>query len=457
MEKIGSPIEFLYNVFNEAENTPAFVYQGDEYSYAWFLEKIRLWSEDIISRKCNIGTVIGVSGDYSPSLCALILALVDQRMIVVPLASVHRTEKDELRALAEVEFEYVFDANGEVEVTKYQPIVNNELLRKFKEIHQPGLVVFSSGTTGIAKGILHDFTKILEKFKIRKKQFRTLTFLQIDHLGGINTLLYALSNAGTIVNISSRSPHEICQAVEKYQVETLPVTPSFLNLLLASGEFRKWDLSSIKLITYGTEVMPSSTLSRMRTELPNVKFQQTYGLSELGVLRTKSKEDGSLWVKVGGEGFQTKVIDDVLWIKAESAMVGYLNAPNPFDAEGWFNTDDKVEQEGEYIKILGRQSDLINVAGQKVYPSEVENVLMQVENVKDALVTSESNLLVGNLIIAKILTINPEDPDILKRRITQFCKQQLSPYKIPKRIEIVDYDVYGSRFKKMRKIEIPKV
>ena len=112
--------------------------------------------------------------------------------------------------------------------------------------------------------------------------------------------------------------------------------------------------------------MPQATLDRLINIFPNAKLQQTYGLSELGVLRSKSEKDGSLWVKLGGDGFGLKVKDDILWIKSNFAMIGYLNAPQPFDDQGWFNTQDKVEVKGEYFRILGRETDLINVGGQKV-------------------------------------------------------------------------------------------
>jgi long-chain acyl-CoA synthetase len=67
--------------------------------------------------------------------------------------------------------------------------------------------------------------------------------------------------------------------------------------------------------------------------------------------------------------------DGLLEIKAKSAMRGYLNAESPFTPDGWFKTGDAVEVDGEYIKILGRKSELINVGGEKVYPAEVESVI----------------------------------------------------------------------------------
>ena len=111
--------------------------------------------------------------------------------------------------------------------------------------------------------------------------------------------------------------------------------------------------------------MPESTLKRIHEIFPQVQLLQTYGLSELGILRSKSKDSTSLWVKVGGHGFETKVVDGILWIRAQSAMMGYLNAANPFDEEGWMNTEDEVEVDGDYIRILGRRTDIINVGGQK--------------------------------------------------------------------------------------------
>jgi acyl-CoA synthetase (AMP-forming)/AMP-acid ligase II len=220
--------------------------------------------------------------------------------------------------------------------------------------------------------------------------------------------------------------------------------------MLMSGEIDKHDLSSLKRITYGTEVMPPTTLARVRDLFPTVELQQTYGLSELGVLRTKSKSDGSLWVKVGGEGFQTKVVDGTLWIKSDSAMIGYLNAPQPFDSDGWFNTEDRVLVDGDYIRILGRSSEIVNVGGQKVFPSEVEATLMEMSNVEDAVVRGEPNPLMGMIVAASIRLAAPEDLAAFRRRMMEFCSSRLSDYKIPMRVDFVDSSLVNSRFKRQR-------
>src|SRR6185436_3535111 len=140
--------------------------------------------------------------------------------------------------------------------------------------------------------------------------------LLLDHIGGVNTLFYTLSNGGAIIAAPHRTPASICETIARHRVELLPTSPTFLNLLLLSGEHRRHDLSSLKLVTYGTEPMPLSTLERLGEELPGVKLQQTYGMTELGILRSQSRGNDSLWVKVGGEDFETRVVDNRLRIRA---------------------------------------------------------------------------------------------------------------------------------------------
>jgi acyl-CoA synthetase (AMP-forming)/AMP-acid ligase II len=181
-----------------------------------------------------------------------------------------------------------------------------------------------------------------------------------------------------------------------------------------------------------------------------VRLSQTYGLSELGILRARSKSSDSLWVRLGGEGIETQVRDGILWVRAASAMLGYLNAESPFDPDGWFNTQDEVVTDGEYFRIRGRRSEIINVGGQKVYPSEVESVLLQVSNVRDAVVLGEPNPLTGQIVVAYLNLKEAEPLDSVRRRVREACRDRMPAFKIPARIEIVDEAQYSVRFKKTR-------
>src|SRR5947209_16819005 len=106
-------------------------------------------------------------------------------------------------------------------------------------------------------------------------------------------------------------------------------------------------------------------------------------------------------MRLGGDGFETRVVDKVFQIKDKSAMLGYLNAPSPFTEDGWFRTGDAVEVDGEYIRICGRKSEIINVGGEKVYPAEVESVLQLIAGVADVVVSAEKSPLTGQMVQAK--------------------------------------------------------
>lgn len=431
--------------------TWAIVWRDQPFTYGWLSENIDSWGRQLETSSVQPGQVVALEGDYSPKVCALLLALIERRVIVVPLTSASESQKEEFMETAEVQVVFAFDDTENWRVHRRNVVVEHPLTRQLIELGDPGLILFSSGSTGKSKAALHNFSAILEKFKMRRHALCTLVFLMLDHIGGLNTLFYTLSNSGTAVVVESRDPSIVCQAIERHGVELLPTSPTFLNLLLISEAYRDYDLSSLKLITYGTEAMPEYTLKRINEILPGVRLLQTYGLSELGILRSKSKDSKSLWVKVGGEGFETKVVDGILWIRARSAMMGYLNAPSPFDAEGWFNTGDAVEVDGEYVRILGRQSEIINVGGEKVHPAEVESVLMEMENIKDVVVRGERNPITGNMVVARVNLLEPEDVVALKKRIRAFCKDKLARFKIPVKVEVVESDQFSARFKKLRR------
>jgi acyl-CoA synthetase (AMP-forming)/AMP-acid ligase II len=274
----------------------------------------------------------------------------------------------------------------------------------------------------------------------------------MDHFGGFNTLLSTFAYGGVGICVSERTPEVVSRTIQQSRATLLPTTPTFLNLLLASRSYTQFDLSSVTLITYGTEVMPEATLQRVKTIFPNAQIKQTYGLSELGVLRSKSESDDSVWVKIGGQGFEVKVVDNVLWVRSEANMVGYLNAPNPFDQDGWMCTGDQVEVRGEYMRILGRESEVINVGGQKVFPVEVETVLLQDENISEATVFGAKHPLMGQVVHARVSLQRPEDPEALTERLRRVCLSRLARYKMPVRFLIVTDEVQsGARFKKLRR------
>ena len=431
-------------------DAPALIWKDQTLGYAALLRHVDHWSAALRERGVMAGQVVAIEANFSPNSCALLLALIELGAICVPITPMMAPHRDKFTTIAEAQWLISLGENDETTITAYDRSVSNALTLSLIGRGHPGLVIFSSGSSGAHKAILHDFVGLLAKFETPREQKVTMTFLLFDHIGGIDTMLGTMSSGGTLVTTASRDADTVCRAIATHRVHTLPTSPTFLNLMLISGAWREHDMSSLRVIAYGTEPMSPLTLQQLSAAFPHVRLVQTFGMSELGVLRSKSRDSTSLWVKFTGDGYQVKVVDNVLWVKSPTAMLGYLNAPDLFDAEGWLNTQDAVEVDGEYVRILGRVTDLINVGGQKVYPSEVEAVLMEMPNVRDVAVAGEASPLTGQFVAARFNLRTPEPLPDFKRRMRTFCKGRLVNYQIPVRIEIVDHELSGVRFKKMR-------
>jgi long-chain acyl-CoA synthetase len=446
----ASAAPWLFAAMKERGETPALVWGGAVLSYGDLIARTEKFEQELDARGVGAGSVVLIEGSFSPNAVALLLALIRKNAIAVPLTPVSRVHRDRFVEIAEASSAFEFDEEDHYAFVPLGGVVENALTQKLIARGHPGLVIFSSGSTGNPKAVLHDFQAMLEKFNKAGAPKSILTFLLFDHIGGMDTLFHSLASGGTMVTTKTRDPDVVCAAIAGHRVHTLPASPTFLNLLMVAGVAQNHDLSSLRVIAYGTEAMPPNLLTRLQNAFPNVKFVQTYGMSELGVLRTRSREGDSAWIKFTGEGFETKIVNDVLWVRTPTAMMGYLNAPDLFDEDGWLNTEDAVEVRGEYLRILGRVTDLINVGGQKVYPAEVENVILQMDNVRDVSVYGERSPLTGHFLAARVNLINPEPFDAFKKRLRTFCRERLASYQVPVRIEITDRDQFGVRMKKMR-------
>lgn len=430
---------------------PAIVWGGSELTYLQFLDLINSCELRLSESGVKEGSICSVLGDFSPNTCAIFFALMRMRAIIVPFTRAISQDLDKFKVIAGVEIAIEVDERDSISIRAEAIEQANQLVVEFRKEGAPGLIVFSSGSTGLPKGILHNCERVMHKFEIERKPWRSILFLLMDHFGGFNTFLAAFAYGGVAICVNDRQPNSICQTIQNTRATLLPTTPTFINLLIASRSYSSYDLSSIKLITYGTEVMSDATLKKTKVAFPNAQLKQTYGLSEVGVLRSKSEKDESPWVKIGGDGFEVKIIENILWIRSEANMVGYLNAPSPFDEEGWMCTGDQVEVKGAYMRIIGRQSEMINVGGQKVFPIEVENILLQDENIQEATVYGAKHQLMGHVVHASITLYQDEPLNIFTVRMRKFCNSRMAKYKVPVKFIINKNDrQHNDRFKKIR-------
>lgn len=443
-------VDIIIKMFGNYRNKQAVIWNDKIYSYDYILSLIGYWRQNIDAFGIVAGDVVAIKSDFTPNSIALFLSLAECGCIVVPLSTdsdCSYTKKSLCRYVISVtknDRVGIERAKGDNVSHKYY-----DLLRKK---NCPGLVLFSSGSTGESKIIVHDLNILFNRYIKAGKAYKSIVFLLFDHIGGINTMMYLLSSGGCMVIPDSRTPRSVLKIIEKWKVQLLPTTPTFINMILLSEAYKTYDLSSLKIITYGTEPMAQIVLERLHCILPNVRLYQTYGLSEIGIVKLKSKNSESLWLKITDNNCKIKIVDGFLYVKAESSMIGYLNCPDVLDNDGWFNTGDKVEEKGGYIRILGRDSDIINVGGEKVYPSTVESVLQGMDNIADVVVYGLKNSIMGYIVCADIcLKKNQEKKEFIKD-LRSYCMGKLKEYMIPVKIRIVDKIEYSNRFKKNRRV-----
>ena len=400
------------------------------------------------------GDRVVIIGDHGASATTTLIEAIRRGAVVVPLTPRTRAGRGEqLDRLAWAQF--VVDCDDlEAPVAPVDPPEDAEpaLLADLRASGHPGMILFTSGSSGEPKVVVHDLQRLLEPFRDPGRPLRTVSVLLFDHWGGLNTLLRVVASGGFLACPASRRPDDICALVEKYSLELLPASPSFLNMMLLSGAKGRYDLSSLQTISYGAEPMPPALLARLTRTFPDVRLQQTYGLVELGVMKTRSASSDSLLMEVGGDGYELRVVDGLLEIRAEASMLGYLNAPSPFTEDGYFQTGDRVEVQDGYIRVLGRESEMINVGGEKVMPTEVESVLLTCNEVADAVVYGEPHPLLGQVVVADVVALHGADADVaaVRRAVRAHAAERLPPHQVPMKVRVVEGPLVNDRQKRVR-------
>ena len=441
-------MSFILDKFKSFNSKNAIVFEDRIYTYEEFIKQIKDYKN--ILDKHNISSkVVVILGDYSFYNLALFFALYENKNIIVPITSNIKKVQDDFIEESFCQTIIKTDEKNLL-IQDLKTTFSHNMIDNLREKNSSGLILFSSGSTGKPKAMIHNLDTLIDSFKDKKeKSMNMLVFLMFDHIGGLNTVFNALCMGACLIIPKIKDAKTICELIEKYKIMVLPSSPTFLNLILISQEYKNYDLSSLRMITYGTETMPQSLLLKLKEVFPKVKFLQTFGTSETGISTTSSKSSNSLFMKLEDINGEYKIVENELWLRSKTQVLGYLNASmDSFTSDGWFKTGDLVEVDGEYIKIIGRAKEVINVGGQKVLPSEIESIILEMEEISDCMVYGEKNAITGQTVVCDVvLNKNIEN---IKKRVRVFCKDRLDAYKIPTKVNVVDKTNFSDRFKKIR-------
>jgi acyl-coenzyme A synthetase/AMP-(fatty) acid ligase len=318
-----------------------------------------------------------------------------------------------------------------------------------------GFVLTTSGSTGFPKHVLYSFDTFLEKFRdVECKPVKTVMVMGLDHIGGLDVYFSVISRGGKVFFPNKVCVDEVCQIIEKEKIDFVSLPPTFINLMIMAGAPGIYDLTSLKVINFGAEPMPPSLLELAKDIFSHAELRQTFGTTETGTLKVVRHPTDPLFIKIPN----SKVVDGKLYVKSAHGMIGYLDRDSPFE-DGYFPTGDVVKTWGDYVRIMGRETDAINVGGYKVSPVEVEEMIRWVRGVKDVLVYGEPNLITGNILVADVVWENPytdstiewsEPPPTCAEAIKADLKG-INKHKIPSKIRVVSEIKVSDRLKKVRK------
>lgn len=424
------------------------IYGGDVFTYQDLGREMARVQGVLRTHAVEPGQVVALTGPYDFSTGVWFLALAARQVIAVPLVGGNPKEVE--ARLAESGAEWVV-REGELHGRQASPLQSQEQSLRARLGERAGLILFSSGSTGKAKAMLHDLDTLIASYPPgRHPGLRVLAFMGLDHIGGIDMFLRGIASGACLVVPQERSPEAVCRLIEEARVDVLPTTPSFLNLMLLSGAYREHDLGSLKIIGFGAERMAPTVLRRLMEAFPEVSFQQKFGTSETNAVRTVSKPSDPLWMRIDDGGVDWKIVDQELWLKTPSRILGYLNCESDqLAADGWYRTGDLVDEDGEgYFRIFGRRESMINVGGEKVVPGEVEAAISELEAVRDCRVFGQENPMVGQVVEAEVVLVDGADEKETVRALRKHCRERLAPHKVPVKIHPVQEIGMTDRFKR---------
>jgi acyl-coenzyme A synthetase/AMP-(fatty) acid ligase len=316
---------------------------------------------------------------------------------------------------------------------------DHPLLAGLRAAKRSGLVLFTGGTTGRPKAVLHDADEfIAARIGGGARDYRLLSIMPMAHVGGLDALVRLWWAGATLVVTPSRAPIAVARAMVDGRADVLVTTPSFLNLFCLTGPVCIVAGAGLKVIALGAELLAPDLLRRMRQCWPRANFRQRFGATEAGVIVVRGgAETGFL---IDSEKAEHRVVDGELWVRARGQMLGYLNrAESGLTADGWYATDDRVEVlSGGFLRVLGRKNQVINVGGLKVSPEEVEGALSGVAGVAVLRAHGEPHTIMGQAVTLEVVAVEGVDQAGVRMRLRAEAARTLASYQRPVAIRFVD-------------------
>ena len=324
-------------------------------------------------------------------------------------------------------------------------------------------LLYTSGTTSKPKGammthvaMVHEYVSSVIALDLDQSD-NPLIAMPLYHSAGMHVfMLPYLSVGATISLIETPDIPEILRRIESEKIGSLFLAPTVWVPLAGHPDLDTRDLSSLRKAQYGASIMPVTVLNRLRERYPDIKFYNCFGQSEIGPLAAVlgPDEQADRPASCGKAVFfvETRVVDtegndvpdgtagEVLY-RSPQLCQGYWENPDATEeafSGGWFHSGDLVTRDEQgFLTVVDRIKDVINTGGILVASREVEDAIYTHPGVAEVAVigTPDEKWIEA---ITAVVVLRPDAGDVAPETLIAHVKEQIAPFKVPKRVVFVD-------------------
>lgn len=327
----------------------------------------------------------------------------------------------------------------------------------------PAVILFSSGTTGRAKGAVLTHRSVHASAAAQVLRYSqspddvTIGVMPLNHVGGLTcTVASSLLSGGSVEQMPRFNPVTVRERLVKGRVTIAVGVPTMYSMLLADADVRAADLSRVRICVIGGSNVEPATATAVMKLFSNARLSNLYGLSETSgasIISPLDDEMENLLTTIGTAigDFETRVVDPEgtvlsagedgeLQIRGACVMAGYWEMPEKsaetITSDGWLNTGDiAVRSEDGHVALRGRSKEMYIRGGYNVYPTEIENVIAQMEEVAMVAVVGMPDDKYGST--GRAYVVLKDGQSLEPEAIIVECSKQLAKYKVPDSVEFV--------------------
>lgn len=303
-------------------------------------------------------------------------------------------------------------------------------------------IVTTSGTTSTPKLVAHTATS-LGRTVVRKPELESMKWgllYDVARFAGTQVYFQALLGGGELLCPDTHAPlQEQAAWLAEHGCNGLSATPSIWRKLLMTPAAANIPLQRI---TIGGEIVDGSLLKALEHTYPDARITHIYASTEAGAgFAVYDHQPGFpvsyLSKTINGNAFAVRPDDNILMIKPGKLEQHYLGDISLSEDDGWIDTGDIVEIDGDRVYFKGRDNGSINVGGNKVHPEEIENTIRELEFIENVAAYGMSNSVLGNLVAVDVILQGDIEKTDATKQIKQHCRATLQNYKVPAVIKFV--------------------